>query len=38
VILIRGESRNTAGSNMGLEENIDSIGCRDMADVRAGFI
>jgi hypothetical protein len=38
VILIRGESRNTAGSNMGFEGKGDLIGGTDIAQIMAGFI
>jgi len=32
VILIRGESRNTAGSNTGAEDGEEARGCADMAE------
>jgi hypothetical protein len=38
VILIRGESRNTVGSNMGFEGKGDSGGGTDIAQIMAGFI
>jgi hypothetical protein len=34
VILIRGESRNTAGSNTGAEDGEEVRGCADMAEIR----